>query len=388
MNEALFEQLLYEEESDTLDFKKEQYRFVKATEDEKAELLKDILGFLNAWRRTDAYILIGVEDVRGTRANVVGISTADQLTDHSLQQFVNYLINRPARFHYEAFSFEGKQVGIIRIEAQPRPIYLKKDYGPLKEGKVYVRRGSSTDPQKPASPDEIAQMGHGPGPQIAELAVEFADVKRDSSLGTSTSWDAEFCEMPPAEQIPSLPEPSIRHFGLMIGRLNENYFQELAGYEFSRRCFRPARLVLRNIGQVTAESARVELTIPSNIGVAITYLENLPRLPERRIGGYPIPPNFPLPAPQYPGDVSIDRNDERFRIEIDFGDLQPGRSLWSNVFYVGKRTSGDLVLSGRIFAGNLPQPKEVTLTVSVKVTNSKMTSAELCALPEPKGEDD
>lgn len=48
MNNELFERLLYEEESSTLDFKKEQYRFAKATDDEKSELLKDIVGFANA----------------------------------------------------------------------------------------------------------------------------------------------------------------------------------------------------------------------------------------------------------------------------------------------------------------------------------------------------
>lgn len=68
MDKAFFERLLYEEESETLDFKSEQYRFVKATEEEKSELLKDILGFVNAWRRSEAYILIGVEEVRGGAA--------------------------------------------------------------------------------------------------------------------------------------------------------------------------------------------------------------------------------------------------------------------------------------------------------------------------------
>src|SRR5437764_9294446 len=176
MESRLFERLLYEEESTALDFKKEQYRFVKATDEEKSELLKDILGFANAWRRSEGYILIGVEDVRGGRANVVGIPATDHLDDHSVQQFVNNLTNRPVRFHYEAFGFEGKQVGIIRIDEQTRPIYLKKDYGKLKKNEVYVRRGSSTDPRKPASLDEIAQMGHGSGPQSAELVVEFAAV--------------------------------------------------------------------------------------------------------------------------------------------------------------------------------------------------------------------
>jgi len=121
------ERLLYEEESPTLDFKRDQYPFSKASEAQKAELLKDILGFANAWRRSEAYILIGVEDVRGGRATVYGIPEDQQLHDHSLQQFVNNLTNRPINFHYEAATLDGKHVGIIRIEQQTRPFYLKRD---------------------------------------------------------------------------------------------------------------------------------------------------------------------------------------------------------------------------------------------------------------------
>src|SRR6266516_3778271 len=110
MTNELFESLLFEEEGTTIDFKKEQYRFVKASDEEKSELLKDILGFANAWRRSAAYVLIGVEDVRGGRGNVLGIPTDCHLEDQSLQQFVNYLTNCPVRFQYEAFGFEGRQV--------------------------------------------------------------------------------------------------------------------------------------------------------------------------------------------------------------------------------------------------------------------------------------
>ena len=112
MNSELFERLLYEEENTTLDFKRKQYRFVRATDDEKSELLKDILGFANAWRRAEAHILIGVEDVRGGRGNVIGIPATDHLDDHSLQQFVNSLTNQPVRFHYEALGLK-----ISRLES-------------------------------------------------------------------------------------------------------------------------------------------------------------------------------------------------------------------------------------------------------------------------------
>ena len=105
----------------------------------------------------------------------LGIAANDHLPDHSLQQFVNNLTNRPVRFHYEAFAFEGKQVGVIKIEQQQaRPLYLKCDYGKLKKIDVYVRRGSSTDPTKPALPEEIAAMGVGlSSPTLGEVKAVF-----------------------------------------------------------------------------------------------------------------------------------------------------------------------------------------------------------------------
>src|SRR5215216_4375450 len=111
MNSTLMEELLNEDESATLDFKRDQYPFDKATPEQKSELLKDILAFANAWRRTDAYILIGVEDVKGGRGNVVGVTS--HFDDASIQQFVSGKTNRPVSFSYEVFPFEGVQVGIF-----------------------------------------------------------------------------------------------------------------------------------------------------------------------------------------------------------------------------------------------------------------------------------
>jgi len=86
MDAVLLEQLLYQEESASLDFKRDQYPFDGAADDLKSELLKDILAFANSWRRVDGYILIGVEDVKGGKSTVVGIT--DDLDDARLQQFV------------------------------------------------------------------------------------------------------------------------------------------------------------------------------------------------------------------------------------------------------------------------------------------------------------
>jgi hypothetical protein len=78
-----------------------------------------------------------------------------------------------------------------------------------------------------------------------------------------------------------------------------------------------------------------------------------------------------------PGKVIINENTERFQVEIDCGDLQPGRQVWSDSFYIGKEVSGDLSLGGLVFADNLPQPKDFTLTASVTVAKTAITVDEL-----------
>ena len=75
LTSKLVEDLLHESEGTSLDFKSAQYPFEYATDELKSELLKDVLAFANSWRRTAAYILIGVEEVKGGRSNVVGVMT-------------------------------------------------------------------------------------------------------------------------------------------------------------------------------------------------------------------------------------------------------------------------------------------------------------------------
>lgn len=151
----MYDYLLYESESVTLDFKSEQYRFNHESNNHiKAELLKDILAFSNAWRRSTAFILIGVKENKGGKAEVTGISSS--LDDAQLQQFVNGKTQRPVDFTYKEVLMGEKIVGVIEILNQRRPIFLKKDYGGLYKNIVYIRRGSSTDI---ADPDEISEMG-------------------------------------------------------------------------------------------------------------------------------------------------------------------------------------------------------------------------------------
>jgi hypothetical protein len=87
-------------------------------------------------------------------------------------------------------------------------------------------------------------------------------------------------------------------------------------------------------------------------------------------------------ASQEPGETTLDQNTDRVRIDVHCGNIQPGRRVWSEVFYMCKHESGELSLFGSIFADNLPQPKELELIVSASVIKTQMTVEDLCSLPE------
>lgn len=188
---SLVDRLLYEEESHELDFKEEQYRFIKATDEEKSELLKDVLAFANSWRRADAFILVGVKEVKGGPSIVVGIS--QDIDEAQLQQFVNSKTQRPVTFSYRVVPFNQERIGVFHIPVQRRPLFLEKDYGGLKREAVYLRRGTSTDV---ADPDEIAMMGSAAETQFVKLPrpwVTIDDYERwfgeDKDTGEQYSWE-------------------------------------------------------------------------------------------------------------------------------------------------------------------------------------------------------
>jgi hypothetical protein len=382
MKTQLLESLLYEEESPTLDFKKEQYPFSKASEEEKSELVKDILGFANAWRRSDAYILIGVEEVRGGKSEVIGIQ--NHLDDHTLQQFINSLTNQPVRFHYEAATIEGKQVGVIRIEQQTRPIYLKKKYGKLDKDKVYVRRGSSTDPQKPATLDEIAQMRVEPEDIDANLAVVFSNPDTKELIGSHLSIEAELCNLPPSYSIPSLPDLPRNSYildSISAYRTNHQYYRELAHYIYVCKLFRPVRLSISNVGRVAARNVRVEFSVNSLMQIEMLQKENLPQMPKKQSLG----PELNLNRMRFtktPGNVCINQTTDQLTIEIDCGDLQPGRRIFSDVFYIGKKTENCDNIVGAVYADNLSCPSELNLTISASLSKSSLTVEDLMSWGE------
>lgn len=375
MNLDLLEQLLYDEESNALDFKSEQYKFVSATDSEKSELLKDVLAFANSWCRTDAHILVGVKEVKGGRSEILGITT--DLDDADLQQFVNKKTNRPVAFSYRAFATDAGSIGVITVPRQDRPFYLKRDYGRLKADTAYVRRGSSTDV---ASLDEVTRMRElGGKVEAPTLDLNFRDretgeVSKSLNIRTHALRYNE-------EGIPwygSVENP-LSIALVFDGGKNRRYYFDYAKYETKRSLLHGFDLQIENTGSHLLSNVRVKLSGQLSEGLVAVDCNDYPTKPQRkidyigRIGRF----NSPLTARR---TVAVTNHNGEVTMLCKMGDVQPKDTIRSDDdFYLGGWESGEINLVARVFADNLPEPAEFQLIVNVDAVPGQLDTAIMIA---------
>lgn len=377
MDSITLENLLNENESNYLDFKQCQYRFEGAFEEEKSEILKDILAFANAWRRTDAYILIGVKEVKGGRSKVIGIT--DHFDDAALQQFVNSKVQKPIQFSYIAFEFEEKQVGIIKIPVQERPFYLKQKYGKLKPNVVYLRRGSSTDE---AEPDEIAKMGialaSSTQSQIPNVDCEFANPITRTLYGKEIEVTSTVLIV--SEPIQNF-SPRQNNFAIAsIGSSpNRNFYRELFQFYEYQSLLKKVSIRLINIGNVTAFNARIEINIVED-DLLFVHKSDFPERPQKYFNYLAsINDRVSFPAIAKIGSrLSIEKNGAGWLIIINFGNIQPKAEDWlEEPIFIGSRKPQDVRFDAIIYADNAPNPLHVPLCIHFSTDDVVRTLQEL-----------
>jgi hypothetical protein len=373
------EELLYEEEGTTLDFKREQYKFSSATDYQKSELLKDILAFSNAWRRVDAYILIGVEEIKGGRSNPLGIE--EELDDAQLQQFINSKTQRPINFNYSTVLIDEVKIGVIKVPVQTRPFYLKNDYGKLKRNVVYIRRGSSTDE---ASPEEVRDMGRSEiqeAQEIPSLHFEFADHKTRASHGKSLNLNATLLNIPPSSEIPDFYEEEriTGPYGFSIPRINLNYadrdyYRDLVKYHYVSNKSIELSFLLRNDSSKVISDIRVEF-LAQKEGGKFTFFNSrrFPDFPKRYHD--PIANIRPIAAQIADSkrkSIEIQDLGNYYRIEVPFEKAQPKQTVFSSeVVYISVNENFTVDVDITIYADNVPVPIQQKMVICCNVTKEE-----------------
>jgi len=363
--------LLYEEEGDDLDFKRDQYRFLKASDEDKSELLKDIVSFANGWRRADAYILLGVKEVKGAKSELIGIKEQDKLDDAQLQQFVNQKTQRPIQFSYKHVEIEECCVGVIHIPIQQRPFYLKKDYGKLKRDTVYVRRGSST---AVAEIDEISKMGisYQVTDQVLcpELEFLFGDLDKREVLPDVVKIECLSLEVPRKKDVPDYverrdpfdPTPSIS-----MGTTNREYYRELVRYTAADRLYTSLNFAVKNTGNAVAVDVRVEIMIRDKEGVVKLLDEpGFPKEPQYSYFHFDVMNSQMNSIPEY--DLRVKKMEDYWLVQAELEKVQPQSTAWvRSRLYVGSIKTTDIVLDSVCYSDNLPEPVKKKLLIKSEV---------------------
>jgi hypothetical protein len=372
IDNELIDILLYGEEGVDLDFKRDQYRFSGASDKDKGELLKDIIAFANSWRRSDAFILIGIKEVKGGKSEVVGIS--EKLDDAQIQQFVNSKTQKPITFSYRNFDFESKNIGVIHIPIQSRPFYLNRDYANLKRDTVYIRRGSSTDIAKL---DEISKMGvtH----TISEdnnpiLELFFADKKNRIILPDTLSIFSMVLNTPRPKDIPDYRGNQRRPnwpLGFEAERPNYSYYRELAEYTLSNRLLNQVNFAITNTGSIVAKDVRVEITIknPQKKIVALDKYD-MPKPPKASYSTFDVSNRLGDVGSRH--DLTAKQISDYWLIETGVEKVQPKSTAWiKSPLFLGAIETQELCIETSTFSDNLPEPVNKKLLVKIESQNKE-----------------
>lgn len=384
---GLLGSLLYQSEGDALDFKQRQYKFPGGTEDEQSELLKDILAFANSWRRSDAYILIGVKEGEGGKAEVLG--ETEHPDDSRLQQFVNSKTNRPINFHYSKIDYEGVVVGVIHVPIQSRPFFSKKDFGKVKMGTVYIRRGSST---AIADPDEVAKMGAANSQskpnEKPELEVFLATGMHQETHTKEKMVCTKLVSVQNYRDIPDYSPPRVQVGGVYLpvmafgGSVNAQYYKEFAKYYVHSLSTFPCKLVVKNVGGAAARDVRLIVEMSYLDGnVHIVSNRKIPQKPEKEREFSPLVRhinNTPKPS-----NIEIKKLGDRWRIILQLGKIQPkAESEDLDHFLILPTESSKITLNCAIYSDELPEPITDQLYIQCNVDHLELSVEQLKLLAD------
>lgn len=385
--------LLNMTESETFDFKSGQYKFYGATDDEKAELLKDIIAFANSWKAGDAFIVIGVSEKNGRKDTVVGVT--DPLKDNDVQQFVNSKTNRRVSFLVYSDRAEGRDINVIQIaRRQERPIFLSKAFGKYKANDVFIRSGSSTTV---ASPDQIAEMAKADlelSVTQANLDLEWADSEEHRRLGKEVTLGClKLVEPPPPAPNPLTLLPEVGVPNSIAARMDSIRQVLLAQYatlgtptmstgrgpsreelEYTKACalLAPLRIWVKNLGHRNASSVNVRILVPRGKGIHAIDEGDLPKEPQTPLSA--------LASVRIPSfcDTHVEESPEGWNLEIHTKSIQPQDEFWSrSKFYVWSESDQTVETTATIFADDLAKPIEIPLKLTIQVTTREITHADV-----------
>jgi hypothetical protein len=158
------DRLVAEWETTSVDFKREVHT---SSNDEKAELIKDIIGLANTQASGRRWMIIGFDDKTRTYHG----PPDRKLTQNHLEQLVVAYTQPMVDLQYEVVQYRAGHVGKLEIKRDPKklPYRIGKSLAGAKrrivKGQVFVRHGSQTEEPTPAELQAIQDEGRRAKPE-------------------------------------------------------------------------------------------------------------------------------------------------------------------------------------------------------------------------------
>ena len=185
---------------------------------------------------------------------------------------------------------------------------------------------------------------------------------------------------PPPPKIPSY-SVTRSSFEVTFDRDNPDFYREVAECAAFQSLFRPVRLVIENTGSTPAEHVRVEIEVYEASGVSLKDYEPDEPARTRMMGVNPDVFRSIRRPGRDPGDVEIFELKKNARLVIECGNMQPGRRVPSDRFYLAVRKSDATSLSGKIFAATLEQLKLFPVTIDATISVSDVSARRFVSSP-------
>jgi len=154
MSILISELIEFHNECEYLDFKREEYN-----EQNKANLIKDVLAFANADTEHDRFIIMGVEKTDG---KVLLNTVSAKYDSANIQQYVLDNITPELDISYFSYEHQGSELLVLKISDPVSQPYMTSKHVSFKSGKIllkenecWIRKGSF---QRTASRSDLDRM--------------------------------------------------------------------------------------------------------------------------------------------------------------------------------------------------------------------------------------
>ncbi len=380
----------YENEHTGLDFKATQY--IKG---KYSNLLKDIIAMANADYENRRLIIVGIKHHASGEREFQSIEKKDFIDSATYQQLINENIEPHIDISYEPHIYENNiTLGIFSLSnCRQQPYMLKKDYGRLKKGDCFVRKGSYQDK---ATRVDFERMYQKRDPFIDKIKIFFKDTKLKTI--NITSVDRKNITLESDRQIKKIEDlikikklekntsngiekqlsiqinlngvyvplenRNIQELSKILETAKETYFED-DSYEYQEKYAYKLNLDIFNSSIEYIEDASIIITIPESNNY---YIFDSPiKKPSNNSFLNTNAFHHSLEYMDYP---SVDRIDNNYIIENNIGDIKhhiKTESFKSDLLmaFININKSYEVSMSIQLFGKNITYPIEKKLVIYV-----------------------